>query len=223
MKILILKVFLLFICPPVNAEIMYTAEVIASSLNIRSIPSNEGRIIGSLFKGQQILVTPSSNEWVKTQLDGNEIGYISSIHLKMIDTRTNNNFFPIKKNINKDKCSPEQENINLNILDVNMECKDSIIVNGYESCNAKFDVVVESYCNKILDVEINCVAEFKYNTDEGFSPYSVTENNLGTIYTNDGRGSTVIEVKLNLLASSEPVVKVELTDGMCSVVTKNYF
>ena len=36
--------------------------------------------------------------------------------------------------------------------------------------------------------------EFKYNTDEGFSPYSVTENNLGTIYTNDGRGSTVIEV-----------------------------
>ena len=223
MKILILKVFLLFICPPVNAEIMYTAEVIASSLNIRSIPSNEGRIIGSLFKGQQILVTPSSNEWVKTQLDGNEIGYISSIHLKMIDTRTNNNFFPIKKNINKDKCSPEQENINLNILDVNMECKDSIIVNGYESCNAKFDVVVESYCNKILDVEINCVAEFKYNTDGGFSPYSVTENNLGTIYTNDGQGSTVIEVKLNLLTSSEPVVKVELTDGMCSVVTKNYF
>ena len=223
MKILIPKVFLLLIYLPVNAEMMYNAEVIASSLNIRSIPSNEGRIIGSLFRGQQILVTPTSNEWVKTQLDGNEIGYVSSIHIKMINMSTNNNFFPIKKNINKDKCSPEQENINLNILDVNMECKDSIIVNGYESCNAKFDVTAESYCNKILDVEINCVAEFKYNTDEGFSPYSVTENNLGTIYTNDGRGSTVIEVKLNLLASSEPVVKVELTDGMCSVVTKNYF
>ena len=84
MKILIPKVFLLLIYLPVNAEMMYNAEVIASSLNIRSIPSNEGRIIGSLFKGQQILVTPTSNEWVKTQLDGNEIGYISSIHLKMI-------------------------------------------------------------------------------------------------------------------------------------------
>ena len=154
MKILIPKVFLLLIYLPVNAEMMYNAEVIASSLNIRSIPSNEGRIIGSLFRGQQILVTPTSNEWVKTQLDGNEIGYISSIHLKMIDTSTNNNFFPIKKNINEDKCNPEQENINLNILDVNMECKDSIIINGYESCNAKFDVAVESYCDEILDVEI---------------------------------------------------------------------
>ena len=223
MKILIPKVFLLLIYLPVNAEMMYNAEVIASSLNIRSIPSNEGRIIGSLFRGQQILVTPTSNEWVKTQLDGNEIGYVSSIHLKIIDTNSNNNFFPIKKNINKDKCSPEQENINLNILDVNMECKDSIIVNGYESCNAKFDVDVVSHCDEILDVEISCVAEFKYNTDEGFSPYSVAENSLGTIYTNDRRGSTIIEVKLNLLESSEPVVKVELTDGMCSVVKKNYF
>ena len=223
MKILIPKVFLLLIYLPVNAEMMYNAEVIASSLNIRSIPSNEGRIIGSLFRGHQILVTSTSSEWVKTQLDGNEIGYVSSIHIKMINMSTNNNFFPIKKNINKDKCEPEQENIILNILDVNMECKDSIIVNGYESCNAKFDVDVVSHCDEILDVEISCVAEFKYNTDEGFSPYSVAENSLGTIYTNDRRGSTIIEVKLNLLASSEPVVKVELTDGMCSLVTKNYF
>jgi len=223
MKILILKIFLLFIYLPVNAEMMYTAEVIANSLNIRSIPSNEGRIIGSLFRGQQILVTPTSSEWVKTELDGNEVGYISSIHLKMIDTSTNNNFFPIKKDINKDKCNPELENVNLNIIDVNMECKDSIIANGYESCNAKFDVAIESHCDEIIDVEINCAAEFKYNTDEGFSPYSVTENNSGTVYTKNGRGSTIIEIKLDLLASSEPVVKVELTDGMCSVVTKNYF
>ena len=223
MKILILKVFLLFIYLPANAEMMYTAEVIADSLNIRSIPNNEGRIIGSLFRGQQILVTPTSSEWVKTQLEKGEIGYISSIHLKMINTNTDNNFFPIKKDINKDKCDPELENINLNILDVNMECKDSLIANGYESCNAKFDVAAESYCDDIIDVEINCTAEFNYNTDEGFSPYNVTKNNLGTIYTSNGRGSTSIVVKLNLLASSEPVVKVELTDGICSVVTKNYF
>ena len=74
MKILILKVFLLFIYLPANAEMMYTAEVIADSLNIRSIPNNEGRIIGSLFRGQQILVTPTSSEWVKTQLEKGEIG-----------------------------------------------------------------------------------------------------------------------------------------------------
>ena len=223
MKILILKVFLLFIYLPANAEMMYTAEVIADSLNIRSIPNNEGRIIGSLYRGQQILVTSTSSEWVKTQLDKGGIGYVSSIHLKMIDTNTNNNFFPIKKDINKDRCDPELDNINLNILDVNMECKDSIITNGYESCNAKFDVAIESHCDDIIDVEINCTAEFKYNTDEGFSPYNVTENNMSTIYTSNGQGSTSIEVKLNLLTSSEPVVKVELTDGMCSVVTKNYF
>ena len=82
MKILILKVFLLFTYLPVNAEMMYTAEVTASSLNVRSIPSDEGRIIGSLYRGQQIVVTSTSSEWVKTILEGNEIGYISSIYLK---------------------------------------------------------------------------------------------------------------------------------------------
>ena len=207
---------------PVNAEMMYSAEVVADSLNIRSIPSNEGRIIGSLFRGQKILVSPTSNEWVKTRLNENQIGYISSIYLKMVDISTNNNFFPITKDIKKNKCGPELENINLNIFDVNMECKDNIIANGYESCNAKFEIAIESHCDDILDVEINCMADFKYNTDEGFSPYNVTENNLGTIYINNRQGSTTIEVKLNLLASSEPVIKVELTDGMCSVVTMNY-
>ena len=57
---------------PVNAEMMYSAEVVADSLNIRSIPNNEGRIIGSLFRGQKILVSPTSNEWVKTRLNENQ-------------------------------------------------------------------------------------------------------------------------------------------------------
>ena len=94
-KILITKAFLLFICLPVSAEMMYTAEVTASSLNIRSIPSNEGRIIGSLYRGQKILVTSTSNEWVKTILEGNEIGYISSIYLKMVNVDTNIQLAPI--------------------------------------------------------------------------------------------------------------------------------
>ena len=48
-KILIIKTFMLLTYLPVSADMMYTAEVTASSLNIRSIPSNEGRIIGSLY------------------------------------------------------------------------------------------------------------------------------------------------------------------------------
>ena len=128
MKILIPKVFLLLIYLPVNAEMMYNAEVIASSLNIRSIPSNEGRIIGSLFRGQQILVTPTSNEWVKTQLDGNEIGYVSSIHLKMVNSNTDSELYSIERK--KSECNFEAENVDLNINDVNMECKDNITING---------------------------------------------------------------------------------------------
>ena len=221
MKILILKIFLLFAYFPVSAEVIYTAKVIASSLNIRSIPSNEGRIIGSLFRGQQILVTTTSSEWVKTMLEGNEIGYISSIHLKMVGLDKNSNISPIKNK--KNNCNLGLENIDLNIIDVNMECKDSITINGYESCNAKFDVAAKSHCDDIVNVEINCSAEFKYNMDDGFSPYSVTENNSGTIYINDGQGNTIVEIKLTLSDTPEPVVKVELINGMCSVTATDYF
>ena len=221
MKILIFNTLLFFVYLPVSAEVMYTAEVIASSLNIRSIPSNEGRIIGSLFRGQQILVTSTSGEWAKTTLEGDEIGYVSSIHLKMVDSNSNNKFPPIKSE--KNKCNLELENVDLNIIDVNMECKDSITISGYESCSAKFDVVVDSHCDEIVDVDINCSAEFKYSTNDDFTPYMTTENNVGTVYTNSGKGKAVIEVKLIPLPASEPVVKVELVNGMCSVTATNYF
>ena len=221
MKILILKIFLLLTCLPVNAEMMYTAEVMANSLNIRSIPSNEGRIIGSLFRGQQISVTTTSGEWAKTILEGDKIGYISSIHLKMIDFDRNNKISPI--NNKKNNCNFGLENIDLNIIDVNMECKDSIAINGYESCNAKFNVSAKSHCDEIVNVEINCSAEFKYNMDDGFSPYSVTENNSDTVYMDDGQGNTIVEVKLVLLGTPDPVVKVELINGMCSVAATDYF
>jgi len=221
MKILIFKALLLLTCLPVTAEVMYTAEVIANSLNIRSIPSNEGRIIGSLFRGQQISVTSTSGEWVKMTLEGDEIGYVSSIHLKMVNSNTDSKFYSIERK--KSECNFEAENVDLNINDVNMECKDNITINGYESCSAKFDVSAESYCDEIVDIEINCTAEFKYNTGDGFSPFNETKNNSGTIYTNSRQGKTLIEVKLTPSAASDPVIKVELTSGMCSVTAINYF
>ena len=220
-KILIIKVFLLFICLPVNAEMMYTAEVTASSLNIRSIPNNEGRIIGSLYRGQKILVTSTSDEWVKTILEGNEIGYISSIYLKMVNVDTNIQLAPI--DAKKNKCDLEAENVDLSIIDVNMECRDSLITSGYESCTAKFDINIESHCDAIVDVEVNCSADFKYNTSDGFAPYNITENNSEAVYTNNGQGNTIVEVTLIPPTTSAPVVKVELVDGVCSVIATNYF
>ena len=220
-KILIIKTFMLLMYLPVSADMMYTAEVTASSLNIRSIPSNEGRIIGSLYRGQKILVTPMSTEWVKTIIEGNETGYVSSIYLKMVNSDSIKELSSIDDG--EKKCNLKLDNVDLSIIDVNMQCKDSIIINGYESCSAKFDVVVDSHCEEIVDVDINCSAEFKYSTNDDFTPYMTTENNVGTVYTNSGKGKAVIEVKLIPLPASEPVVKVELVNGMCSVTATNYF
>ena len=221
MKILIIKTFMLLMYLPVSAEMMYTAEVTASSLNIRSIPSNEGRIIGSLYRGQKILVAPMSTEWVKTIIEGNETGYVSSIYLKMVNSDSIKEFSSIDDE--KKKCNLKLDNVDLSIIDVNMQCKDSIIIDGYESCSAKFDVVVDSYCDEMVDVDINCSAEFKYSTNDGFTPYMTTESNVGTVYTKSGKGNAVIEVNLIPLTASEPVVKVELVNGMCSVAATNYF
>ena len=79
----------------------------------------------------------------------------------------------------KKKCNLKLDNVDLSIIDVNMQCKDSIIIDGYESCSAKFDVVVDSYCDEIVDVDINCSAEFKYSTNDDFTPYMTTEKKCG--------------------------------------------
>ena len=57
----------------------------------------------------------------------------------------------------------------------------------------------------------------------GFAPYNITENNSEAVYTNNGQGNTIIEVTLIPPTTSAPVVKVELVDGVCSVIARNYF
>ncbi len=220
MRIIIFSLLILQVTLPVSANSMYTAEVIASSLNVRSIPDNEGRIIGSLYRGQKILVETTSTEWVKTKLEGDLIGYVSSIHLKMIDTSTTGEN-PIS--VDEIKCKPKLSNIKLSIRDADMPCKNSIEKSGLGSCTAKFIVDIESTCTEIADVNIECGAGFKYDTNNSYTPYETEKKNTGTVYVDKGFGTTTIDVKLVLADMTEPVIKVELVNGMCSVLDiKNY-
>ena len=220
-KILIITLLAVIINSSLKANTMYTAEVIASSLNVRSIPNNEGRIIGSLYRGQIIVVEPMSSEWVKTSLDGNIVGYVSSIYLKMINTGTTTEFKPIDDQ--KDICKPMLSNIKLSIEDVNMRCRDSFEKNGYDSCSARFEVNIESKCLGIADININCGAEFKYDIDNDYSSYETEKSSLGTIYMDKGFGTTAIDVELAPSKLTEPIIKVELINGVCSVLdVKNY-
>ena len=46
-----------------------------------------------------------------------------------------------------------------------MPCKNSIEKSGLGSCTAKFIVDIESTCTEIADVNIECGAGFKYDTN----------------------------------------------------------
>lgn len=68
------------ISPPVNAQEGTTYGVGTSSLNVRSAPSNDATIVGSLNPGDQVVVFQENYGWAQTYFDGKE-AWVASQYL----------------------------------------------------------------------------------------------------------------------------------------------
>jgi uncharacterized protein YgiM (DUF1202 family) len=66
---------------PAPAPSLGTVTVTASALNVRRDPSTAGDVITLVKRGTRLKLLASTESWMKVQLDGGEIGWVSSQHV----------------------------------------------------------------------------------------------------------------------------------------------
>lgn len=66
----LLFIFIALDTPPAFAESGQTYQVGTSNLNVRTVPSSDGQVIGQLNDGDQVIVFKESNGWAQTYYDG---------------------------------------------------------------------------------------------------------------------------------------------------------
>lgn len=67
---------------PVSLGVQNTVASRVTALNVHSSPSTSGAVIGSLSKGQKVVVLGHSNGWVKVQLPDGSVGWVLASYTK---------------------------------------------------------------------------------------------------------------------------------------------
>lgn len=203
----------------VYATTLFVAEITVDSLNVRDRPSIKGNIIGKLKKGEQVIASDTDPGWAITLFHGETPGYFSTEYMKIVKVISSEGSSTLDGDKEESKCNAESANLKLNILTIDFKCKEDLAGEGYKSCSAWFDVAINSDCNESMSVNVGCGAEFKYETKDGITPYQVSETGLETIYLSYGRGNGQIEVNWQSKVILEPVIRVQLNDGSCSIIS----
>lgn len=199
---------------PANAT-TYIAEVTASSLNVRAGPSAQSEIVGSLARGERVVAADFASGWALVAWRSGKIGYAASAYLKKISIVSSDGFN--EEDVDEEKCNADTAHVSLDIIDTDFECKKDFLGEGYRSCAVDFDLSVSSDCDAMLHAFIDCEAEFKYETKDGFYPSRGSETASGDVYVSYGYGTTMIQVDWRPRVFLDPVVSVRLNDARCSI------
>jgi len=203
----------------VYATTLFVAEITVDSLNVRDRPSIKGNIIGKLKKGEQVVASETELGWAITLFHGETPGYFSTEYMKIVKDISSEGSSTLDGDKEEIKCNAESANLSLSISTVDFKCEQSLTGEGYKSCSAWFDVAISSDCNESMSANIACDAEFKYETKDGITPYRASETGLETIYLSYGRGKGQIEVNWQSRVILEPVTRMQLNDGSCSIIS----
>lgn len=203
----------------VYANTSFIAEITVDSLNVRDQPSTKGNVIGKLMKGDQVKASHSQSGWAITLFDGEIPGYFSTEYMKIVKIISSEGSSNLYGDEEKIKCNADSANLDLSISTVDFKCKENLFDEGYKSCRAWIDVAISSDCNERISVNVNCDAEFTYETSDGITPYRMSETGLDTIYLRYGRGKGQIEVNWPSRMIPDHVTKVQLNDGSCSIIS----
>lgn len=199
------------------ASSVFIAEVTADSLNVRDQPGANGKIISSLKKGEKIVASPVYRGWVMVLVNGKTPGYVSSKYINIIKLVSSGDSASFYGDEEEMKCNAYSASLNLSITDVKFKCKEDLFGEGYKSCSAWFDVSINSDCDESMTANVDCEAEFKYETKDGFMPSRASESNSDSIYLSYGHGSGQIEVYWRPRVILDNVIKVKLNDSSCSI------
>lgn len=134
-----LLIFILFLTASFSSlaygATIIIAEITATSLNIRDQPSIEGKIIGSLKKGEKVIAILEHPGWVTVSVNGNIPGYISSEYikvLKVVFSKNDSSFYGDEEAI---KYRADTTELNLNITGTGSKIKRNKAIVKYDVDN----------------------------------------------------------------------------------------
>ncbi|WP_375748396.1 SH3 domain-containing protein [Vibrio sp. HN007] len=194
------------------ADEILVVEITAEKLNVRDKPSTTASVTSQLQKGQTLFALPVTKGWAIVYLKGKKLGYASSKYMRVL----RKHYFD-ENGEDKPKCNADTAALKISITDTNFECQRSIISKEIVSCSVYYNVALDTTCNEFMVADVNCSAEFIYETENGILPSQGGETITQRIYLDYGHGNSRLEVNWNPLLIGDKLTRVKLTDGSCSI------
>jgi uncharacterized protein YraI len=208
-EVSILLIALSLLGSPIAMADIFEAKVTAKSLNIRSKPTSGSEVIGSLSRGQTIIVYKASVGWLGVSHKGG-IGYVSAKYVEIVG--------PLSADTEED-CEVDFYDVTLDYSVDSFKCREGILSDGYEECSLYVRILASSTCDSSFSVGGSC--DVSYKVVEPESAVSIGNNRSEFhqffFYANNGSGSAFEEISWRPARMMETVIGVEVKNVSCSI------
>ena len=122
----------------------YAAQVATSygNLNVRSGLSSNTAVVGSLSKGETVVVLSTSSGWSKILYDGTDVGYVSASYLKKSGTGTASGYSSVSLSV------PSYKQYDTNRMYGDGSCNDGKLPHGHNTDSGIYVVTAFFYLGR---------------------------------------------------------------------------
>ena len=194
-------------------------QVTADSLNVRDNPN--GKVIDKLSKYSIVGLVSLQNTWANIIYLGKDKkimkkGWVSVAYVKFLKNSSGHS-------VTGDDCQTEYDTdseVCVSVDNVKLKCSESLMSNSYDRCYVDIDYSLSTNYegDDSLDVTVECEAEVKYETRDGFMTQSKRQDDTYShnLYSS---GSDYGDMRLNINVSSllDETIKVKLYSAECRI------
>lgn len=219
---LISGVLLALVALPASADSYMVYRVTADSLNVRQRPTTSSPVVGSVQKNERVVGLMPKNGWAMIAHEG-VMGYVSIVYLDLIDFIDDGSSDGYGRSggyggyEEEEKCGARDASVRIDVSVSDFDCDEGIFSEGFEDCEARFDVTLRSDCDESMRAEVSCTGTVGYETKDGILERSTTETGWESTRLSYGRGSTTVNLAWRFSTIFDPVVSARLKDGSCEV------
>jgi len=222
---LVSAVFLALVALPASADTYMVYRVTADSLNVRQGPTTSSAVVGSVQKHERLVGLRPRSGWAMIMHKG-VMGYVSIAYLDLVDVvddrlsdgyGSSGSYGGYGSYEEEEKCGAHDASVRIDVSVSNFDCDEGIFSEGFEDCEANFDVTLRSDCDESMRAEISCTGTIGYETKDGYFEKSKTETGWESTRLSYGRGSTTVNLEWRFSTILDHVVSARLKDRSCEV------
>lgn len=167
-SIIILSTNIIFAMRTYEELDFVTGLVTASALNVRTGPSTNYRVIGTVYKNEYIRVFAKIGDWYVVQTPSDQIGAVSSQYVK-----------PIKGNSNTSTTTSEENNQGKEVGASTEEIELLKLINQERSNNGLTELKFDSELQKVAQIKAQDLVDnnyFSHNSPTYGSPFDMMKS-----------------------------------------------